>query len=90
MTVEQRFWLRVRKDLSCWTWLGAQHQGHGQWRGRYAHRVAWEFMMGAIPAGKLLMATCHNPLCVRPAHHVLVGQSYCQRSARSSAGSGGT
>src|SRR5690606_41377855 len=34
----------------------------------YAHRVAWELLMGPIPEGLTIDHLCHNKLCVNPDH----------------------
>lgn len=45
LTLEQRFWSKVRKTPDCWVWTTATGDGYGRIRidGRYrtAHRVAW-------------------------------------------------
>jgi len=78
-TVEQRFWSKVDKQPSgCWLWTGAPNaDGYGQFRLNgatpMAHRVAWEWLRGPIPAGLFLdhdnpAFGCRNPLCVNPEH----------------------
>lgn len=69
LTPEQRFWLRVSKigHDGCWLWIGAVREGHGYWRGRKAHRVAYEYLMGSL-GGRTTEHACGQPLCVRPAH----------------------
>lgn len=82
MTTEQdRFWAKVdrtpRPD-GCWLWEGHRGvHGHGQfsrkgqngvWRMRGAHRAAWEFTNGPVPAGLYVCHHCDNPPCVNPSH----------------------
>lgn len=76
LTPEQRFWLRVVKTPGpCWLWVGAVREGHGYWRGRKAHRVAYEYLMGPL-GDREVEQTCGNRLCVRPAHqHVTARRS---------------
>lgn len=56
LTLEQRFWQKVRKTGGCWEW-GAAANSHGyghisvDGRMRPAHRVAWELTNGPIPEG---------------------------------------
>lgn len=66
------FVAKVNKTADCWFWTGAQTKGYGQFvlnkRHGYAHRFAWEFENGPIPAGKVICHACDTPLCVRPSH----------------------
>lgn len=74
-----RFWSKVDKTShpnGCWVWKGRLRNGYGSfWIGtkatgkdRYAHRVAYELLVGPIPAGLDLLHSCDNPPCVNPAH----------------------
>lgn len=67
-----RFWARVERSDDCWLWTGKRMwQGYGMvWDGRTrrAHRVAYELENGRIPAGMLVLHSCDNPPCVKPAH----------------------
>lgn len=75
---EERFWRHVSKRTNgCWIWTGARtDRGHGQLAvgGRmvYAHRFAWEFLVGPIPTDRNLVRwSCQpvlNRLCVNPDH----------------------
>lgn len=89
--VASRFWAKVSKNGPlpekrpelgpCWVWQAArQSSGYGFFENDGAHRVAYEFMIGPIPAGleldhlchpgdgSCLRATCRHRLCVNPAH----------------------
>lgn len=61
----------------CWLWTGGKdgRGGYGQiGTGRagegnsMTHRVMWEHMVGAIPAGMELHHLCFTPACCNPAH----------------------
>lgn len=75
----ERFWSKVDKSGDCWLWQAAKtEKGYGVFslRGRTykAHRVAYELLVGPIPAGLCL---CHNcpggdePACCDPSHMFL-------------------
>lgn len=70
-----RFWSRVdrRGPDECWQWTGAtDSHGYGQLtihnRHVGAHRLAYTFTVGSIPAGLCICHTCDNPPCCNPAH----------------------
>lgn len=74
-----RFWGKVDKNgpNGCWLWLGGINEnGHGFLsRGKndpkgstMAHRIAWEFTRGEIPAGLFILHCCDRSDCVNPAH----------------------
>ena len=75
-TLEQRFWPKVRIAPGCWEWLAYKVKtGYGRFRVGGAkgdmvpaHRVAYELLIGPIPAGKDIDHLCRNPSCVNPAH----------------------
>jgi hypothetical protein len=61
------------RSEGCWVWQGAhQSFGYGTFNVAgtklYAHRIAWAWEHGAIPAGLVVAHTCDNPPCVNPAH----------------------
>ena len=79
--LEARFWPKVRMTHTCWIWTGATAMGYGRINagGRHgkslqAHRVAYEFMVGPIPAGLQLDHLCRNKRCVNPLHLEAVTQ----------------
>jgi len=74
VSVEERFWAKVdrRGPDDCWPWRAAlHHHGYGAFgvdsrhRAGYAHRVAYELLVGPIPDGLTLDYQCHNadPSC---------------------------
>ena len=60
----------------CLEWKGATRGGrfnqYGNYRGRMAHRVAWELVHGEIPDGKFVLHHCDNPKCVN-VQHLFIG-----------------
>lgn len=71
MTPEERFWSKVEVG-DCWEWQGHCIKGHGRFyfegRGVYAHRFAWELLVGPIPEGLAIDHLCKNRRCVNPDH----------------------
>jgi HNH endonuclease len=76
----RRFWSKVNKEGPvveghgpCWIWTGAKSAaGYGQLRTGdtlfYAHRLAYEELVGPIPEDRELDHLCGNRGCVNPAH----------------------
>ena len=68
------FWRRVEaSDAGCWLWVGAINRGgYGRFsqnaRQRRAHRVAWEALVGPVPADQVLRHKCDTPHCVNVEH----------------------
>lgn len=79
-TESDRFWEKVgrRSDDECWEWSAYKLQGYGRFGvggsrangGRivYAHRWAYEALVGPIPEGLTLDHLCRNRACVNPEH----------------------
>lgn len=72
-TAEERFWAQVEKTEMCWLWLGTKNTGgygsiwvHGHHV--FAHRFAYELLVGPIPEGLEPDHLCRNHSCVNPAH----------------------
>lgn len=91
---EVRFWRKVQITESCWKWTGAIN-GYGYgiffWDGsKYAHRLAYEMLVGPIPKGLHIDHLCRVRECVRPAHlepvtpavNALRGYGVCAQYAR--------
>jgi hypothetical protein len=69
-------------DAGCWLWVGPIANSYAASRGKayaygaynhhnrksYAHRYAYECLVGPIPAGYVLDHVCRERLCVNPAH----------------------
>ena len=96
-SLEVRFWAKVIKgrENGCWIWTGYKTwDGYGQFRIRrervYAHRVAYELLIGLIPDGLTLDHLCRNPSCVNPDHleavserdNILRGKGVCAQYAQ--------
>ncbi len=89
------FWDRVVKGPECWTWTGP-HSADGYAKAvvnrkpARAHRVAYELLVGPIPAGLTIDHLCRNRGCLNPAHmepvtnreNVLRGVSTAAQRAR--------
>lgn len=75
-TPDDRFWEKVVKTGTCWLWIGKLSQGYGRFhvdtsrpsRNRLSHVVAYEWLVGPVPAGLQLDHLCRNRECVNPAH----------------------
>lgn len=77
--LEDRFWEYVgrKTEGGCVLWAGGLNQtGYGvlyssvanKTVSHYAHRVAYELMVGPIPEGLFILHRCDNPPCVNPVH----------------------
>lgn len=84
MDATERFWAKV--DLNgpggCWLWTaGTCPEGYGKFslngRSVYAHRTAYEWLVGAIPEGLHIDHLCRVRSCVNTAHlePVTVGEN---------------
>ena len=65
----QRFWAKVQVTEGCWLWNGTTNRaGYGRCGGGFAHRVAYQFIVGRIPEGMELDHLCRQRNCVNPDH----------------------
>lgn len=71
-----KFWAKVERGESCWTWTGPMNgtipqfsQDRAGERQRWsARRLAWSGEHGDVPADRVVFTTCGEGRCVRPAH----------------------
>lgn len=91
-TVDERFWeYVVILDDDCWEWIGGKAGAYGGFyvgggaKNRiraYAHRWAYEKLVGPIPEGLEIDHVCLNKLCVNPDHLEAVTHSENQLRMR--------
>ena len=90
--VAERFWAKVAvSEDDCWTWTAYRSpKGYGVFGNKRAHRVAYEMLVGPIPARLTLDHLCRNRGCVRPDHlepvtneeNILRGEAPSAKNAR--------
>ena len=73
MTVDERFWPKVRKTDTCWLWTASVNRDGYGWFGNgerviYAHT----YLVGVAPKGMNWDHLCRVRNCVRPDHLELV------------------
>lgn len=75
LPMPDRFWAKVDvgHPLACWEWTGSRTaDGYGMFRldgrNQTAHRVAYELLIGAVPAGLELDHVCRVRHCVNVDH----------------------
>lgn len=73
LTLEQRFWAKVRKSNGCWEWTGSRSpKGYGYIsvgrRLALVHRVSLGLAGREVPADRQVDHACRNRACVRPDH----------------------
>jgi hypothetical protein len=72
-TVLERIMQRTDRSGSCWLWTRSRNgKGYAEIKvgGRHhaVHRLAYELLVGPIPAGLVLDHTCRVRHCVNPEH----------------------
>ena len=87
--VSDRFWKKVDADGDCWQWTACRDaNGYGRFgigsRVYYAHRVAWQILVGEISKGLVIDHLCRNKSCVNPDHMepVTIGENVARGPAR--------
>ncbi len=69
--LEDSFFARIGHitKAGCYLWLGkTDRAGYGKLGLHLAHRISYEFLIGAIPERSHVLHHCDNPPCVNPAH----------------------
>lgn len=71
--LSKRLWEKVQVTPGCWEWKGAVNSdGYPVlWDGTrltYAHRIAYEMVIGPVPEGLDVDHLCNVRRCVNPAH----------------------
>lgn len=75
---QRAFWAKVAKTPGgCWIWQGTKYaNGYGRFHvdnGEHlVHRLAYEWLVGTIPPGKVIDHLCRNRACVNPSHMEIV------------------
>lgn len=80
---QRKFWARIdiRGRGNCWLWLASTNNGYGRFwidnqHMAYAHRIAYELVVGPIPSGMDLdhvkARGCRSRACCNPAHLEIV------------------
>jgi hypothetical protein len=97
-SLEDKFWESVQTttDGSCWLWTEGQRvKGYGgikhEGKRVYAHRVAYELLVGPIPEGMDIGHKCHDEaaavgLCNNPVtcpHHACCNPNHLKPESRS-------
>jgi uncharacterized protein YcgL (UPF0745 family) len=61
-----------QEEDGCMIWKSSKRNGYGRFivnkKIVNAHRYSYEYFIGKIPQGMILMHKCDNPPCVRPDH----------------------
>ena len=83
----ERFWSKVDANGDCWLWTASiRRDGYGAFRlnGRtkYAHRLAWEALIGPIPDGRQIDHLCRARRCVNPDHMFYIKRSDTPKNAK--------
>jgi hypothetical protein len=79
LPLSDRLWRRIDRSSgadACWLWRGATNGKYGTLRAKingvrqhiYAHRLAYEMVVGKIPDDIMVCHKCDVPLCCNPGH----------------------
>ena len=74
---DSRFWRHVDDSGNCWEWKGTKdRKGYGQFtvnkKHFFAHRWAYEALVGPIAEGMVVDHLCRNRACCNPSHMEIV------------------
>ena len=74
---DSRFWRHVDDSGDCWEWKGTKdRKGYGQFtvnkKHFFAHRWAYEALVGPIAEGMVVDHLCRNRACCNPSHMEIV------------------
>ena len=74
---DSRFWRHVDDSGNCWEWKGTKdRKGYGQFtvnkKHFFAHRWAYEALVGPIAVGMVVDHLCRNRACCNPSHMEIV------------------
>ena len=68
----EHFARNFKCGTGCWIWTGlTDRDGYGRYGKppeNRAHRVAWIFAFGPVPAGLHVLHSCDERACVNPSH----------------------
>lgn len=73
LSIEDRFWSKVKKTSGCWEWQGSchskSHYGTIGIKGKtvFAHRYSYSLKHGVMPK-QMVLHSCDNRICVNPSH----------------------
>jgi hypothetical protein len=90
-TLPERFWSKVEKGPSCWTWTGTVNRlgyGHilvGLGMKKSTHVALFLETGEWLPEGSMACHRCDNPSCVNPAH-LFIGDALANNRDRQSKG----
>lgn len=65
--------ISICQETGCWNWIGhIEKNGYGRFcykgKSKWAHRCAYQIIVGEIPSGLELDHLCKNTRCVNPNH----------------------
>lgn len=64
----EKFCSKIIKTDQCWTLNLKSKVGYSRFKGRLAHRIAYELFIGKISNANTIDHLCFNTRCINPAH----------------------